>query len=113
MYIKVTLGASLDLEFLKGFTAGEFPFEIQNNDCTAYSFAGSEGAFFAIYAKRNGKLLLTLEFEFASPATSTVYLTAVQLAQIGALRAKEYWCVAYDVQDGEKLTLFQGITSVS
>lgn len=110
MYIKVTLGASLDLEFLKGFTAGEYPLEIQNNDCTAYNFAGSEGAFFA---KRNGKLLLTLEFEFASPVTNRVYLTTVQLSQIGALRAKEYWSVAYDVQDGEKLTLFQGITSVS
>jgi len=113
MLIKVTLGASLDLEFLKGFTGLEFPFEIQNNDCSAYDFTDSEGTFFAIYAKRNGKLLLTLEFEFASPATNTVYLTATQLAQIGALRAKEYWHVAYDVQDGEKITLFQGITLVS
>lgn len=113
MLIKVTLGASLDLEFLKEFTAGEFPFEIQNNDCSAYNFAGSEGTFLAIYAKRNGKLLLTLELSFASPPTNIVYLSTVQLAQIGALRAKEYWHVAYDVQDGEKLTLFQGITSVS
>jgi hypothetical protein len=113
MLIKVTLGASLDLEFLKGFTIGEFPFEIQNNDCTAYDFTDSDGTFFAIYAKRNGKLLMTLEFSFASPATNTVYLNAIQLANIGALRAKEYWAVAYDVQDGEKITLFQGITLVS
>lgn len=113
MLIKVTVGASLDLEFLKGFTGKEFPFEIQNNDCSAYSFAGSEGTFLAIYDKRNGKLLLTLEFSFASPQTNIAYLSTVQFAKIGALRAKEYWHVAYDVQDGEKLTLFQGITLVS
>lgn len=113
MLIKVTVGASFDLEFLKGFSGNEYPFEIQNNDCSAYNFSGSEGTFLAIYAKRNGKLLLTLEFSFASPPTNIVYLSTIQLAQIGALRAKEYWHVAYDVQDGENLTLFQGITLVS
>lgn len=113
MFVKVTLGAALDLEFLKNFTIGEYPFEIQNNDCTAYNFSNSDGAFLAIYAKRNGKLLLTLEFSFASPATNTVYLSVVQLTQIGALRPKEYWHVAYNVEDGQRLTLFQGITLIS
>lgn len=113
MFVKVTLGAYLDLEFLKGFTLKEFPFEVQNNDCSAYDFSRSDGAFFAVYTKRNGKLLFALELSFASPPTNTVYLTAVQLAQIGSLRSKEYWHVAYSLEDGERFTLFQGITLIS
>lgn len=113
MFVKVTVGADLNMEFLHGFAGLEFPWVIENNDCSAYDFTDSEGTFLAIYAKRNGKLLLTLEFSFGSPALNTVYLTPAQLSQIGALRPKEYWVVAYDVQDGEKITLFQGIMLVS
>jgi len=112
MTINVTFGAFVDLEFLKDFTRESYPFIIDNDDSTDYDFSNSGGAFFNLYAKKNGKLLLELEFAFSSPVSNSVYLSAAQIAQIAAFRAKQYYHVAYDLVDGEKITLFQGITSV-
>lgn len=112
MLAKVTFGAFLDLEFLKGFTIESYPFSIFNDDDSNYDFSNSDGAFFNMYAKKNGKLLLNLELIFSSPTTNVVYLSSSQINQIANFRAKEYYHVAYNLVDSEKLTLFQGITKV-
>lgn len=114
IYHKTFTGGRLDLEHIKRYPIVEHEFEILDG-CNAKDFSAFDGVFFALYAKRGGKLLLTIDMldGDTSPQDNFIYLSTEQIAvQRGP---REYWHECYATYGSPEVRemIFQGVSLVN
>lgn len=107
----ITPGCRQDLEFYRNYPVVSFPFEVLDDDGTAYDFTGNKDIIWKLFEKKHGTLVLTMKKTDGeiSLTDNTINLSVTQ-AEMSLLRTKEYYQEMYWVNSSDiEILLFHGV----